>query len=48
MDGIVQRLWEQCRDSLRGWKSAILYFGKEALEEAYRRGVEDGKRESKG
>lgn len=43
IDEAVQRLWTQCRDSLRGWKSAILYFGKEALEEAYRRGFEDGK-----
>jgi hypothetical protein len=42
----TQSLWEQCRDTLRGWKAAILYFGKGAIEAAYRRGLEEGRRES--
>lgn len=48
MDGkaAAEKLWEQCRDSLRGWSSAIRYFGKQAIEDAYRQGFEDGKRET--
>lgn len=43
MNDQAVRLWERCRDSMRGWKNAILYFGAEALEEAYQKGLRDGK-----
>lgn len=41
-----QALWERCRDTLLGWKASILYFGKQAIEAAYQRGLEDGRRDS--
>jgi hypothetical protein len=41
-------LWKKCHKSMRGWMEAILYYGKEAIEEAYQRGLEDGRRGSQG